>query len=273
MAATGAAHTGGSATAVVAAGDAARPGGSPIPAIAAAEAGRPGGILSAIAARAERWLLEPAAPRPRATEPEPRARAVIAVVALGARCGTTTIARALAIELARRDPGGAAFVTSRASGSRGAVPALATAAARRLARAFAAEVATAAGRLCMLDRDDPAVRELAASRPAPLVLDVGHGQPPEAALALADTVVLVATPDVEPALADVVGASLSRDGRTPPTVLNRAVDLEGWSGRDALIVPEARLGARLALAGRDPTPALARPIAYLADALVGEEET
>jgi hypothetical protein len=123
----------------------------------------------------------------------------------------------------------------------------------------------------MLDRDDPGLRELAASRPAPLVLDVAHGEAPEPALAIADSVVMVATPALEPSLADVVGASLSRDGRTPPTVLNRAVDLEAWSGRDALIVPEARLGARLALAGRDPTPGLARPIGYLADALVGEE--
>jgi hypothetical protein len=37
-----------------------------------------------------------------------------------------------------------------------------------------------------------------------------------------------------------------------------------------LEIPEARLGARLALAGRDPTPAIARPIAQLADWLAEE---
>jgi hypothetical protein len=187
---------------------------------------------------------------------------------LAARCGTTTIARALAIELAQRDRSGAAIVSATA---RGPAPALATAAARRLARALPREAASPAGRLCLLDPDDPAVRELARTRPAPLVLDVAHGEPPEGPLALADAAVLVATPSVEPALADVVAASLTRGGVMPPIVLNRAGELAAWSGRDAIAVAEARLGARLALAGRDPTPGLSRPIADLADALTGED--
>jgi hypothetical protein len=232
------------------------------------EARGAGGFFAAVATRAERWLLEPAAPRPRAVEPEPDARPVIAVVGLGARCGTTTIARALAIELAQRDRSGAAIVSAE---SRGPAPALATAPARRLARALPGEAAVAAGRLCLLDPDGPALRELAASRPAPLVLDVGHGRPPESPFALADAAVLVAAPWVEPALADVVAASMTRDGVVPPVVLNRAVDLDGWSARDVLTIGDARLGARLALAGRDPTPGLARPIAALADSLIGEE--
>lgn len=231
------------------------------------EARGPGGFLAAVATRAERWLLEPAAPRPRAVEPEPDTRPVIAVIGLGPRCGATTVARALAIELARRDRSGAAIVSAE---SRGQTAALATAAARRLARALPDESAAAAGRLCLLDPDGPALRELAASRPAPLVLDVGHGRPPESPFALADAAVLVAAPSVEPALADVVAASLTRDGLIPPVVLNRAVDVDAWSGRDVLTIGDARLGARLAMAGRDPTPGLARPIADLADSLVGE---
>jgi hypothetical protein len=233
----------------------------------AAAARRPSGLVALVAARAERWLLEPATPRPRAADPEPDARPVIAVIALGSRCGATTVARALAVELARRDRSGAAIVSAT---SRGPAPALATAPARRLARALPPEAASAAGRLCLLDDDDPALRELATSRPAPLVLDVPHGMAPEAPFALADAAVLVATPSIEPALADVIAASLTRDGCLPVIVLNRAIDLEAWAGRDALTIPEARLGARLALAGRDPTPGLSRPIAYLADALVGE---
>jgi hypothetical protein len=232
------------------------------------EARGSGGFLAAVATRAERWFLEPATPRPHAAAPAPEARPVIAVIGLGARCGTTTIARALAIELAQRDRSGAAIVSAE---SRAPASALAVAAARKLARALPDGFAAAAGRLCLLDPDAPALRELALSRPAPLVLDVGHGRPPESPFALADIAVLVAAPGVEPSLADVVAASLTRDGVTPPVVLNRAVDLGGWSGREALTIGDARLGARLAMAGRDPTPGLARPIAELADSLVGEE--
>jgi hypothetical protein len=233
------------------------------------EARARGNLLAAVAARAERWLLAPPATRPRAADPEPDTRPVVAVIALGPRCGATTVARALAIELAARDRCGAAIVSAE---TRPPAAALATAAARRLTRALPAESATAAGRLCLLDPHAHALRELAIARPAPIVLDVAHGHPPESPRALADAAVLVASPSVEPALADVVAASLTRDGVTPPIVLNRAVDLDGsWSGRGVLTVGDARLGARLALAGRDPTPALARPIAALADALVGEE--
>ena len=242
------------------------------------EARGPGTFLAAVATRAERWLLEPAAPRPRAIEPEPDLRPVIAVIGLGSRCGTTTIARALAVELANRDSASAAIVSAPEGGpvaaattatDRGPIAALATAPARRLARAFPRDAALASGRLCLLEPDHSVLRELAISRPAPLVLDVGHGQPPEAPRALADVTVLVASPDVEPSLADVVAASLTRDDETPAILLNRALDPGPWAGRDLVTVSEARLGARLALAGRDPTPALARPIARLADMLVG----
>jgi hypothetical protein len=232
------------------------------------EARHGGSLLAAVAARAEAWLLEPAQPRLRSAEPEQLARPVIAVLGLARRCGTTTVARALAVELARRDRSGGAIVSA---SSRGPAPALATAAARRLSRALPPESAAAAGRLCLLDPDEPALRELVASRPAPVVLDVAHGVAPEGPCALADAVVLVAAPSVEPALADVVAASLSREGPAPAIVLNRALEPGLWRAReDVLLIGDARLGARLAAAGRDPTPALARPVAELADVLVGE---
>lgn len=231
--------------------------------------GTGGGFLAAVAERAERWLLEPVPPRPRGAGPEPSTRPVIAVIGLAAGCGTTTVARALAVEFARRERGGASIVSAT---TRGPATALATAPARRLARSLPCDVAWAAGRLCLLDAGDPALRELAATRPAPLVLDVGHGHAPEAACALADALVLVATPAVEPVLADVVAASLTRGAREPIVVLNRALEPgAAWLSRDPLAVAEARLGARLALAGREPTPGLARQIAELADRLVGEE--
>lgn len=226
------------------------------------------GLVAAVAARAEGWLLEPATPRPGAVEPGADARLVVAMIGLAPRCGTTTLARALAIELAKRDRGGAALVTAT---SRGAAPALATAAARRLARALPFDAAGSTGRLCLVDPDDPSVRELAAGRPAPLVLDVDHGRAPEAALAMADAAVLVAAPGTEPSLADVVAASLSRADGPPRVVLNRALESGAWRGRCALGVGESRLGARLALAGRESLPALARPMAELADMLARED--
>jgi hypothetical protein len=240
------------------------------PALQSSGLGRRGsGLVALVAARAERWLLEPASPRPRAADPPPETRPVVAVIGLGPRCGATTVARALGVELAKRARGGAAIVSAVA---RGPAPALATAPARRLARALPPDIASAAGRLCLIDDEDPAVRELATSRPAPLVLDVPHGRAPETAFALADSTILVASPLIEPALADVVAASLTREHRSPAIVLTRVADDDGdWTGRQVLLeVPEARLGARLALAGRDPTPAIARPVAELADMLAEE---
>src|SRR3954470_3118439 len=176
---------------------------------ASAHARRGGGFVAIAVSRAERWLLEPPPPRPRAAEPAPEVRPVVAVIGLGPRCGATTVARALAVELARRARGGAALVSAAA---RAPAPALATAPARRLARALPPDVASAAGRLCLVVDDDPSLRELATSRPAPLVLDAPHGRAPAGALARADVGVLLASPRIEPALADAVAASFSRDG-------------------------------------------------------------
>jgi hypothetical protein len=220
-----------------------------------------------VAARAEAWLFEPAPPRAAGARREAPPRPVVAVVGLGRRCGATTVARALAVELARREPDGAAAVSSAAS--LGSSAALATGPARRLARALAAqgcEAPRAAGRLALVGADDALLREVAVRRPAPLVLDVTHGTAPEPALALADRAVLVASPDVEPALADVAAAVLAREGPSPLVVLNRAVDAEGWRDSPAVLIGESRLGARLALAGRDALGPLGAAAAALADA-------
>jgi hypothetical protein len=232
---------------------------------------RGGAFLAAVASRTTGWLLEPPVTRPHAAGPPPDLRPVIAVIALAPGCGTTTVARALAVELARRDDDArAAIVSTDAVRGPARVPAVATVAARRLARALPAGVATAAGRLCLIDEANAAVREIVAGRPAPVVLDVRHGEAPETALALADTALLVATPAVEPCLADVVAAALTRGDEAPVVVLNRAVELGAWADRTAFALPETRLGARLALAGRDPIAGLAGPIVELADALTLE---
>jgi hypothetical protein len=231
---------------------------------------RRGGFVAAVAARAEAWLLEPAAPRAGGVWREAPPRPVVAVVGLGRRCGATTVARALGIELARRDPDGAAAVScaSLAVGATG----LATAPARRLARSLGAhdcEATRAVGRIALVAADDNALRDVAIGRRAPLVLDVPHGTAPEPALALADRAVLVASADVEPALAEVAAAALAREGPWPLVVFNRAVESDaagGWHDAPDVLVGESRLGARLVLAGRDPVGSLAAAASSLADA-------
>jgi hypothetical protein len=222
---------------------------------------RRGGLVAAVAARAESWLLEPGAPAARVVERPPPPRPVVAVIGLARRCGTTTVARALAAELARRDPAGAAIVTSAAVPAQSS-PALATGAARRLARVLGGR---ATGRLALVAADDPDLRRLVADRHAPVVLDVGHGTPPEGAVAMADRAVLVASPDVEPALAELAAGALTRDGGAPLVVLNRALGGDGWGTGPVAIVGESRLGARLAQAGRDPLGTLRAAAELLAD--------
>jgi hypothetical protein len=211
-----------------------------------------GGVL----ARAEAWLFDPAPARALAVERPAPPAPVVAVIGLARGCGTTTLARALGTELARRHDSGVAIVSA------AALPhgPLATGAARRLARRLGLD-ARACGRLALCAGDAAGfVREL------PLVLDVGHGTPPEAALGLADRSLLIASPGVEPALADVAVRSLARDGLPPLVVLNRADEDGSWGELPDVRVGESRLGARLALAGRDPVGALAGAVAKLADA-------
>ncbi|MGI8804878.1 MAG: hypothetical protein ACR2IN_04200, partial [Thermoleophilaceae bacterium] len=81
-------------------------------------------------ARAGAWLVEPFAEAP--ARPAISVRPVVAVVGLASRCGTTTVARAVATELAAGDPTGAAAVAGSASGRTLAVGAGQSA---RLARA------------------------------------------------------------------------------------------------------------------------------------------
>jgi hypothetical protein len=83
------------------------------------------------------------------------------------------------------------------------------------------------------------------------VIDLGRGAQPSAAAPVADRVVLVASPDVEPALAGVLARSLARIGAETVIVLNRAPAETGrWAGA-ALVVPESRLGAQLSAAGHE----------------------
>jgi hypothetical protein len=82
----------------------------------------------------------------------------------------------------------------------------------------------------------------------------------------------VASDSTEPALASVAEECLGRVGHEPVVVLNRVTATEthdalppGWAGRAAHRLPESRMGAQLALGGREARGELGRAIAELAD--------
>ena len=221
------------------------------------------GLLATALARAEAWLLDP--PDEAAeTAVELRPRPVVAVFGLAESCGATVTARALAAELAERDPGGAAAV---AGAARAAALPLGSGPANRLARMLAplsAALVQPVGRLCLVDAGDPGRLADAFRYLAPLVIDAGRTEIGGVAAALADHVVLVAAPFTEPALAAVARASLGREGSRPLVAVNRARGATpvGWAD---VSLPESRMGAQFALAGRGARAELGRAVAQLAD--------
>jgi hypothetical protein len=239
----------------------------------AAAAGSRRGLVAGALAAAGSWLVEPVSPPPEAGSASPsRLRQVIAVFGLARGCGVTVVSRALAAELASRDVDGAAAVhcDARASG----IP-LATHAATQLARALAdvpGADTRAVGRLCLVGGAERAALADSARHFAPLILDAGSTSLGGAPAALADRVIVVATASVEPALASVAAECLARLGHDPIVVLNRSpapndVDRlpSSWSPRSAHRLPDSKMGAQLALGGREPRGELGRAIAELAD--------
>lgn len=238
-----------------------------------AQAGpRARGFVSGALAAAGSFLLEPAVPQSDAPSEVPSGlRPVIAIFGLARGCGVTVVSRALAAELAGRDAAGAAAVHCdvRAAG----IP-LATPAAARLAKALAdvpGADTRAVGRLCLVAGAERAALADTARHFAPLVLDAGSASLGGAPAALADRVIVVATSSTEPALASVAAECLGRVGRDAIVVVNRtaAGDTDeaasAWDDRAALRLPESRMGAQLALGGRETRGELGRAVAELAD--------
>jgi hypothetical protein len=233
---------------------------------------RPRGFVSGALAAAGSFLLEPAVPQPDSPSgTAPDLRPVVAVFGLARGCGVTVVSRALAVELARRDPAGTAAVhcDARAAG----IP-LATHAAARLATQLAdvpGANTRAVGRLCLVSGADGAALADTARHFAPLVLDAGSASLGGAPAALADRVVVLAKPSTEPALASVAVEYLGRLGCEPIVALNRTPTgqadepASSWDTRAALHLPESRMGAQLALGGRETRGELGRAIAELAD--------
>ena len=224
------------------------------------------GILEAAAAAVESFLLEPAEPRTQtAASVPPEQRPVVSVFGLARGCGATVVARALAAELATRDPAGTGAVCCevRAAG----IP-LATHAATRLARVLAdvpGASPRAVGRLCLVAGADPLTLSGTARHLAPLVIDAGSAALGGAPASVADHTVLVTTQAVEPALARVGAECVARVGPAPVVVLNRAPHDQTGS----LALPNSPLGAQLALGGREARGDLGRAIAELADLCKG----
>jgi hypothetical protein len=230
------------------------------------------GFVSGALAAAGSFLLEPAVPQPDTPSEAPAGlRPVVAVFGLARGCGVTVVSRALAVELSSRDAAGTAAVhcDARAAG----IP-LATHAAARLAKALAdvpGADTRAVGRLCLVAGAERAAMADTARHFAPVVLDAGSASLGGAPAALADRVVVVATASVEPALASVAVECLGRLGCEPIVTLNRVpaghadAPPSSWAARPALRLPESRMGAQLALGGREARGELGCAIAELAD--------
>ena len=216
----------------------------------------------AFAAAVESFFLEPVAPLPAADSAEPPAeRAVVCVFGLARGCGATVVARALAAELAVRDPAGTAAVSCDA---RPGGVSLATHAATRLARLLddvPGAAPRALGRLCLVSGADPLRLSDTVRHHAPLVIDAGSAALGGAPASVADRTVIVTSPSIEPALARVGAECIARAGPAPVVVLNRAPHDQ----RGTFALPSSPMGARLALGGREARGALGRAIAELAD--------
>ena len=236
---------------------------------------RGGGLLATALARAEAWLLEPAAPRAAARSPAPPPRPVVVVRGLARGCGASTVARVLAVALARGDPGGAAVVVG---GPQGAGPRIAAPAAVRAGRTLTdlgCESLRPAGRVCLVS-DSELLPVIVARRTWPVVIDVAHASHPAEGLGAADMAVLVACPAVEPSLVAAVETSLLDAGHRVEVVANRVEPRESEEAEQPpghggdplgarLEIPESRLAAQLALGCREARGAFAKPIAELAD--------
>lgn len=222
----------------------------------------------------------------------PTTRPVIAVFGLAGGCGATVVSRALAAELAARDPGGTAAVACEA---RPGGPPLATKAAARLARALEdlPGGARALGRLCLLRGADPSSLSNALRGLAPLVIDAGSSSLGGTPACVADRTLIVTTPAIEPTLGRVAIECVARVGPEPTLVMNRTrhaderpealeperpeapgderPDAPGQTVGlgEAFALPESRLGAQLALSGREARGGLGRAVARLVDSWEG----
>jgi hypothetical protein len=178
------------------------------------------------AIRARDFVLEPAP----AARPVPalrlRSRTEVVVLGLSTGCGTTTVARGLALAL--RAPGGHPSLL--------------------LAPGDAAGNGTAAAGVAALVWD-------AGSSDVTLARGIAHHS---------DAVVLVAGKTSEPALAEITADVLREDFDRVVLVANRVTDHSRWNSRADLCIPGSWFGAALLGRGRRPPGAFGAALARLA---------
>ena len=223
--------------------------------------------VSNLLRRAGEWLVEPvpdvAPARPQhLTVVPPQNYPLVGVVGLARRCGATTLARALAAHLASLS-GGAAVVASPARPA--VVPLGSSAPAAELAETLAQlDDRRAAGRLCLAACSDAELLASATRQVAPAVMEVEPGCAALDAAAVLDRIVLVASPALEPALAAAVAETIAAVAEPPLIAVNQATDHGPWLMHADVLVPDSRVGARLALAGREPRGWLGKAVEQLA---------
>ncbi|MBA2764760.1 MAG: hypothetical protein H0U42_08785 [Thermoleophilaceae bacterium] len=170
---------------------------------------------------------------------------VVAVIGLAPGCGTTTVARLLALVLARGSDSDAAVVVSdERPGRRGSLGP-----GGRLARRLGVTSARGCGRLAVVPADGLRGAVDQSRGRAPVVVDVDYGANWAVAASLAHLCVVIAGADSDSALVALVADELTALGAAPLVALNR---VESGSTADVLL-PEAALAARLVRAGMRPT--------------------
>ena len=70
---------------------------------------------------------------------------------------------------------------------------------------------------------------------------------------------------LKPALAAAVAQTIAAVAKPPVVAVNRALDHGPWLVHADVLVPDSRVGARLALSGREPRGWLGRGVEQLAD--------
>ena len=231
-----------------------------------------GSLVAAALARAQAFLLEPAPASPLPSPPSAFGAPVratvrdlkVAVVGLTPGCGSSTIARGLAIALGGQGARSAQLISVAADGDGNSGGWLAD---KTFAGGSRWEVPGGLDGDAIVEHASTIAR--VAGGPVAIVWDLASseiGRARQAALE-ADAVVLVAGDRSKPALAQLVSCMLSERFGRVLLVATRVADPSRWRGRAIASVPESRLGAALLARGRRPAGGLGAALVQIASAV------